>query len=220
MNGKKHSKIIWFTLLALIFLILAGMLWITVGKNAREALVIKIRMAVEAGAPVSDYIVQDTRAREGVVEKNEAALPSLGSRYGVISCNRIGLNAPLYYGDSEDILLKGAGQYTGSAFPGEGRPILVGAHDIGYFEALENVQQGDRINVETSYGIFQYQVTDIRIGYASDIGTKELEHLQEELILYTCYPFGALTEKKSKRYFVAAEKIEGPVLTEETDEGK
>lgn len=218
MSHRRENKVIRFVVLALIFVMIAGGLYVSAGKGLQNVLEVKTRMAVESGAPIPDYTPQGTQPRKGELKKSEAALPSVGSCYGTIRCNRIDLNAPLYYGDTDEILSKGAGQYIGSSFPGEGRPILVGAHDIGYFAPLEEIEEGDIIHVKTSYGAFQYRVADTRIGYASDIGKKELSRSKEELILYTCYPFGTLTEEKARRYFVAAEKIEGPVLKEDLDE--
>ena len=209
-----------FVVLALFFVILAGGLYVTAGKDLRSAAAVKLQMAIETGAPVQDRFWQGSQPREGEINRSEAALPSIGSRYGRIRCEKIDLNAPLYYGDSEAILEKGAGQYIGSGLPGEGRPILVGAHDLGYFAALKDAKQGDVIEVATSYGVFQYQVTDLVIGDASTIGRKELQHLGEELILYTCYPFKQMLKEKSQRYFVAAKKISGPVLKEDRNDNE
>lgn len=211
-------RVIRFIALGIFFVLLAGAFYVTAGKGLRSVFSVKTQMAVEQGAPVQNYTQQEAQPQEGELKKSEADLPSIGSRYGRILCERVGLSAPLYYGDSEAILEKGAGQYIGSGLPGEGKPILVGAHDVGYFEPLKEIQQGDEIRVQTSYGEFSYQVTDLIIGDASTIGKKELQHPNEELILYTCYPFGDVLQKKSQRYFVAAEKISGPMLKEDTDE--
>lgn len=220
MCRRGETRIIRFIILALFFVILAGGIYVTVGKEFKSALSLKMRMAIEQGIPVGDYLQKDSPPQEGELKRSEADLPNLGSCYGRILCEKIGLSAPLYYGDSDVILEKGAGQYISSGLPGEGRPILVGAHDIGYFEPLKDIEQGDRIELTTSYGVFQYQVTDITVGEASSIGKKELRHPYEELILYTCYPFGGFLEEKSQRYFVAAEKISGPILKEDSNEGQ
>ena len=115
-----------------------------------------------------------------------------------------------------ETLSRGAGQYTGSGLPGEGRIILVGAHDVGYFEVLENAKKGQEINVRTSYGDFVYRITDLRVEDVSYISARDLQKADgEKLVLYTCYPFGEVFDKSDRRYFVTAKKVSGPVLVED-----
>lgn len=220
MNHNEGNRVTRFIALAIFFVLLAGAFYVIAGKGLRSMVSMKLQMGVEQGAPVQDYSRQEARPREGELKKSEADLPSIGRCYGRILCERIGLSAPLYYGDSEEILEKGAGQYIGSGLPGEGKPILVGAHDIGYFKPLQEIRQGDVLQVRTSYGEFSYQVTDLVVANASAIGKKELRHPNEELILYTCYPFGGTLQEKTQRYFAAAEKISGPVLKEDVNESE
>ena len=212
---KKDNTARNMILLALGFVLLAMALCITAGASAGELVQTRLNVAVDLGAPVYQYTEEGNQPQEGELKKSEAVTPSVGSRFGTILCERIGLKAPLYYGDSKEILTRGAGQYTGSGLPGEGRPILAGAHDSGYFAPLQNIKKDDIIKVNTSYGEFQYKVTDLTVKNASSITKKDLEHTGEELVLYTCWPFGPLTEEKTQRYFVAAEKIAGPVLVED-----
>jgi sortase A len=56
-------------------------------------------------------------------------------------------DAPLYFGDDDQSFENGAGQYVLSGIPGEGRPILVGGHDLSYFAPLEDIKKGDEVTV-------------------------------------------------------------------------
>lgn len=130
-----------------------------------------------------------------------------GMQYGVIQCNQKALYAPLYYGDSEEILEKGAGTYMGYALPGEGKTILSGAHDSTYYGALEQIEPGDMIEINTYWGNYQYQVKKCKVAEVSE----EDAYAQEDgelLILYTCYPVGKDSQQRTKRLYVYAERIE------------
>lgn len=146
-------------------------------------------------------------AYKEVFDENEIQIPEYGTHYGNLLCERAGLEAPVYYGDSEDILEKGAGQYAAGALPGEGRPILIGGHDTTYFASLKELKIKDKIVFETNYGTFFYEVKAMNVLKASDTSAYTLDLPREQLILYTCYPFGKLLGKRSERYFVYCDRI-------------
>ena len=216
MKLKDIHPAVKVTFLIVVFLFATAVLLLTAGRPLTGYLRTVTETAVEMGAPVYEYSDCEDQPEDGTIRKSEVAVPATGSRYGTIICDDIGLKAPLYYGDTDKILSRGAGQYTGSGLPGEGRFILVGAHDVGYFEVLENAEKGQKINVHTSYGDFMYQITDLRVADVSYISVRDLEKTDnEKLVLYTCYPFGEVFDRSDRRYFVTAEKISGPVLVED-----
>lgn len=156
-------------------------------------------------APGEDTVDVDT------VPASEVEIPSIGIMYATISCDRIGLKADIYYGDNDKILKKGVGQYAGSFMPGFGQPIMLAAHNTTFFLPLEKAQIGDVIVITTSYGIYNYEITDMQVRSRSDSTAYDLGKMEEELIMYTCYPFNMLGSLKD-RYFVYAKKISGPVI--------
>ncbi len=166
--------------------------------------------------------------------------PRYSDPYGTIKCDKIGLNATMFMGDSDYILSGrvkdkvendfedeftssmgdefkgGAGTYLGSSIPGDGKTILVGAHDTTHFKALEKVQAGMVMEVNTSYARYKYKVREIRIYYAYEKDEAyDLNADKETLVLYTCYPFGKLKGDKSRRMFVYLDKIFGPSIDKE-----
>lgn len=167
-------------------------------------------MIIRKGAPSypNEYdkdvfqFIQD----KGTKIKSEIQVPSLGIHYGNIYCETINLEAPIYYGDSDSILLEGVGHYTASGLPGEGKPILIGGHDITYFAPLEWIKSGDVVIVTTNYGQFEYKVVSTLITDASDYNAYDLPLDREQLILYTCYPFGQVVGDRD-RFFVYCERI-------------
>lgn len=145
------------------------------------------------------------------IPASEVEMPSVGTLYANITSERIGLNAPVYFGDTTTILKNGVGQYIGSSIPGFGAPILLAAHNTTYFLPLQNIQSGDTVTITTSYGIYKYKVTGTRIADRNDKSAYDLAQKKEQLIMYTCYPFNMLGNLQN-RYFVYADKISGPVI--------
>lgn len=155
---------------------------------------------------------EDKVESEPTVDLADVVWPSYGQHYAQISCERIGLKAPLYMGDDNSITKVGAGQYLGSFPPGFGKIILVGAHCTTFFKPLQNVETGDIIVIKTSYGIYKYEVSKIQVYVADDMDAYDLLEEKEQLIMYTCYPFRLLSGSRQHRMFVYADKISGPKL--------
>lgn len=151
------------------------------------------------------------------VPSSKIQYPLSGTKYGMINIEANGsfFEIPLYFGDSSSILRRGAGHYMGSHFPGEGATILVSAHNNTYFNCLQHLKFGDKITVKTNYGIYEYVVSSAHIKDKNDPTAYNLSASEENLVLYTCYPFNALGLTQ-KRYFVTAKLISGPkVLLDE-----
>lgn len=146
------------------------------------------------------------------VSASQITWPSYGQKYGELTCERLQLEAPVYFGDNNDILRVGAGQYIGSFLPGYGRIIMLCAHNTTFFKPLQNVQKGDVFEFNTNYGQYKYKVTETRIADHEDSSAYDLMKEKEQLIMYTCYPFETLAGTKTDRLFVYAEKIAGPAV--------
>lgn len=146
-------------------------------------------------------IIKDTK------DQSEVQVPTPNAQYAKIICERIDLSAPLFYGDNDTVLQKGVGHYTGSALPGEGRPILISGHDGTYFAPIEFLKTGDQIKITTAYGEFIYEVIGTKIADSEDTKAYDLAQEKEQLILYTCYPFGQLLGDRSERFFVYCDLI-------------
>lgn len=135
--------------------------------------------------------------------------PAYGKKYGTILIPSIKLKLPLYYGDTLKILRYGIGQYAGSYFPGEnGTTILAGHNNVGIFHELDKVKVGDIVTIEASYGTFKYQVESFKVVKETDLAAFPIQHEEEMLIMYTCYPINrSVFGRKTKRYVVYAKRI-------------
>lgn len=147
------------------------------------------------------------------ISKSNVVLPADGEKYADISIERLNMSVPLYYGDTNALLKKGAGQYTGegSAIFGEGKQILVAGHNTKEFKPLQNAQLGDIVKVTTSYGEFAYQIVRMQVYNMNDSTSYDFNLDHEQLAMYTCYPFSG-PPGKTERYFCYCDKLYGPVF--------
>lgn len=151
------------------------------------------------------------------IDKQSITYPYPGDRYGEISIEGTTVSAPLYYGDDTVTLNKGVGTFKddiGVGIPGESKTILLAGHNNTFFNGLQQVELGDIVTIETHYGTYTYEVTDMQVKDYQDETAYDFSRTDENLIMYTCYPFDALGFTPD-RYFVYAKYVSGPVLVEE-----
>ena len=156
--------------------------------------------------------------KEGTVHASKVTIPDMGTMYGEIVCEAIGLQADLYFGETEEILKYGAGQSLRSMQPGFGYPTLISGHNNKEFDKLEEIEVGDVFTIHTNYGTYEYEVSDTEICLPEDFDESVLLEEKSRLILYTCYPFNGLGYIY-RRFFVYAEQISGPVIVFESEGG-
>jgi sortase A len=198
--------------MTMLFTVLGLVVSFAAGAPIMSMVLSKWNMIVINGAPGNqgDFKPKTTKLKltpKGTVNQSEVKVPRQGESYGNISCERIALAAPIYYGDSDECFEKGVGQYTGSGLPGQGKPILIGGHDGSFFAPLEDILVDDIIVISTNYGSFQYKVTELKTVEKVDSTVYDLTQQKEQLILYTCYPFGQVIGDRSGRYFVYCDRI-------------
>ncbi|NTW70814.1 MAG: class D sortase [Eubacteriaceae bacterium] len=132
--------------------------------------------------------------------------PRFGQKYGEIIIESAEIKAPVYCGDSDEILLKGVGQFYGSKFPGEGGNTVLAGHRNSVFKKLGKVKLGDKVVINTNYGLFTYEITDIRITDGNDQSI--IQPLDRDaLTMYTCYPFEFIGNAPN-RYVVTCDLVE------------
>lgn len=167
-----------------------------------------------AGMPVDNVVnfVEIGEEQGEWLPIESITFPAVGEKYAHITIPGTGVDCDVYYGDSNAILKKGPGQYEGSKLPGFGSTTLVAAHVTTHFKGLQYVKVGDTIYYTTTYGAYEYRVTDVRVVKASEAqSVYDLRADHDNLVLYTCYPFYAVAFR-SQRYFVCAELVSGPTV--------
>ncbi|MGX7149500.1 class D sortase [Enterococcus ureasiticus] len=164
--------------------------------------------AVAAGMEVSE---------KGELSSSNMVYPVGGDQFGEVVIDKVGINEPLYYGDSEEILRLGAGQYIGSMIPGDLGTTLIGGHNLPSFGKIYYLEPGDKIDIHTHYGDYTYQVTEVKVADYKDsaVNTKLGDRSKRSLILYTCYPLDAIG-LTPERVFVSADYVSGPIIDEKS----
>lgn len=168
--------------------------------------------AMSAGAAVGGFVPVTELQR--VPQKDVVTLdglPEPGAELGRLTIGGTAVDCVLYYGDGDEQLKQGAGLYTGSSLPGQGGCVLAGGHTNTYFRDLEKAEVGDEVVLSLYYGEYRYEITEWKIARADDPEAYDPDPEQEQLVLYTCYPFGALYETPY-RYFVFGRLTSGPAV--------
>ena len=135
--------------------------------------------------------------------------PKYGKKFATLKIKSIGMKLPVYHGDSLKILRYGVGHYAGSYFPGENGTIILAAHNTnGFFNEIDKVKKGDKVVIEAKYATFEYQVYDMKVVSETNLKAFKIQHDEERLIMYTCYPINrSIVGRKTKRYVVYAKKV-------------
>ena len=147
----------------------------------------------------------------GTIKLSSIKFPTYGARFGKVEISSAGINADLYFGDGTDQLKNGVGVYNGSSIPGYGQTTLIAGHNHTFFHTLGKAKPGDKIQIDTNYGKYVYQIKKAQIRNASDTSAYNLQSKKENLILYTCYPFNEIG-LTAQRYYVYADMISGPKI--------
>jgi sortase A len=91
-------------------------------------------------------------------------------------------------GIEDDALGIAAGHVPGTSLPGSNGNVVIAAHRDTFFRELRNIDMGDRIELSTPAGTFEYFVSNTEIVKPSE--TRVLQSSgHSELTLITCYPF-------------------------------
>lgn len=134
--------------------------------------------------------------------------PVPGDALGIIRIPDIELDMAVVEGVDPEELKKGPGHYPGTPLPGAGGNVGFAGHRTTYarpFWALDRLDAGDRIYLETRRGRFIYRVEWTRV-----VAPHQVEVLdptpQPSLTLTTCHPkFSA-----AQRLIVRAVQVSGP----------
>jgi sortase A len=151
------------------------------------------------------------------INDNKITFPRYGEKFADLIIDKVSINIPVFHGDSEEQLLKGAGHFNGSKFPGEGSNIVLAGHRNSVFKGLKDVSKGNLIVLNTTYGKYVYEISDIKIIKETDISILQ-PFDSEKLTLYTCYPFDYIGSAPN-RYVVISDLIEGTPIKELKQKG-
>lgn len=117
---------------------------------------------------------------------------------------------PVFFGDENALLRKGAGMRFNSRFCGQGGRTVLSAHVTAHFYELETTKIGTLVTMDTVYGKYVYEVVDTLIfHYQDNSALTPVEGEGETLFLYTCYPRKNGHLFKEQRLALICRKVEG-----------
>lgn len=192
----------------IVALLIAGLLLFGIklflGRKIDEVftLVNKVSINTDTKAePLETTISTDANTDKNTIKN----YPEYGTQYATIEIDKIGVNLPVYYGDTLEILKKGVGHSSGSYFPGEGGSIIYMGHNSKkMFRRFSELQKGNEIKVTTSYGEYVYKIYDMQLIKETELDKLPIQRDKEILMVYTCYPFNNVGYA-TQRYVVYAE---------------
>ena len=172
-------------------------------KNQNENLTNSEQKSTKQGTTIKSTYNTDAFDEKGYLNH----YPDYACKYGTLKISKIGVNAPIFFGASDEILLKAVAHDPGSYFPGENGSIIMCGHNYKYnFNKFGSLKSGDIIEVETSYGDYFYKLYDTKIIEETEFEKLPIQRDKEILMIYTCYPF-ANKEHTKFRYVLYSEKI-------------
>ena len=129
---------------------------------------------------------------------------------GYIEIPSINVKLPIYHGENEDVLKKGAAHLENTSFPigGIDTHACISAHS-GYptqkfFDDIDELKTDDTITVNVLNRKIHYKVYGKEVVEPSDISKLSVKHGKDIMTLITCYPYGI----NSHRLLVNAERYE------------
>ncbi|MFT0802554.1 class D sortase [Bacillus swezeyi] len=137
----------------------------------------------------------------------ESFKTATGEAVGILKIPRLKAELPIVEGTSPDDLEKGVGHYKESYYPKQNGQIVLSGHRDTVFRRTGELEIGDLLKIELSYGSFEYQITNTKIVDKDDTSIMTLQHEKEELLLTTCYPF-SYVGNAPQRYIIYAKPLE------------
>jgi sortase A len=136
------------------------------------------------------------------------ARPVVGETIGLVRISRIGLDVVVKEGVDDATLKVAAGHIPETALPGAGGAggnIALAAHRDTLFRPLRHVRIGDRVQLETDAGVFDYDVVATAIVEPSDVHVLAPRGVPT-LTLVTCWPFD-FRGSAPQRFVVRARQV-------------
>lgn len=114
--------------------------------------------------------------------------PEPNALIGRVEIPRLRLSAIVREGVDDGTLRRAVGHVPETALPGEHGNAALAAHRDTFFRPLKEIRKGDRINVTTPDGTYEYRVHETRIVDPEDVWVLDPTR-EPTLTLVTCYPF-------------------------------
>lgn len=163
----------------------------------------------------TDFFNDNNEEYESVLHDYYTILNIDNGIMGTIEIPSVHIKLPIYHGENEDVLKKGAAHLEKTSFPigGIDTRACISAHS-GYpaqkfFDDIDELVSGDKIYITVFNQKLVYKVCGREVVKPDEIEKLKVEKGRELLTLITCYPYGI----NSHRLLVHAERAQ---ITEKT----
>src|SRR5271165_3760354 len=135
------------------------------------------------------------------------APPHLAERsvIGRVEIPRLSLSEMIREGADSGTLSLAVGHIPSTSLPGQPGNVALAAHRDTYFLPLEHIRNGDRIQIETRQGRFEYVVESTQVVMPRDVWVLKATD-RRTLTLVTCFPFRYIGAAP-KRFIVRAAQV-------------
>lgn len=139
--------------------------------------------------------------REHVIDKSKFD-PKPNDVIGMLQIPKLEAELPIIEGTDEEMLERGVGHYSGTAFPMDNEQILLSGHRDTVFRDFDKLSVGDHFIVKLPYGTFEYEIKSTDIVDKDD--TSVIRSMGTEvLVISTCYPFRFVGNAPERYIFYA-----------------
>lgn len=224
-SGKIIAELgLWLVGIALIVTYFAASARLENHREHGLALFAQARATAQLNSPKVDRIDRVAAIEDTPVQDDPSAFPKEISvadsdaqslPIAVLRMASVGLEVPVYPDISEINLNRGAGWIGGTAAPNTGGNIAIAAHRDRHFGALENIQLGDVLELESLSGPSEFRVSRIAIVEPDEVSVLD-DTPVATVTLVTCYPFHFIGSAP-QRYIVQATAVELPAATYAAD---
>jgi sortase A len=128
---------------------------------------------------------QKQTAHPSSVSSNERDAPS--DALTRLTIAKINLDTVIVEGSSRKSLRLGPGHVEDSALPGNSGNSVIVAHRDTFFRHLDELRDGDEIDLRRQGTLYRFEVTGRRIVEPTDLSALQ-QSLSPQLTLITCYP--------------------------------
>lgn len=136
-----------------------------------------------------------TPREQEAMERVSIEMKNIGEVLGHIEIPRIDIELPVYYGESDEILSRGAGLMPKTSLPvgGESTHCVISAHrglpSARMFRDLDQLEIGDVFFLHAYQDTLAYEVESVRVVLPSDTSALEVEEGRDLVTLITCDPY-------------------------------
>jgi sortase A len=129
----------------------------------------------------------------------------LGDTVAKLRLPRLDTTLYVVEGTDQADLKKGPGHMPGTALPGVTGNCVIAGHRDTHFRPLQNIHEGDEVELDTHYGTFRYKVRSMDVVLPTNVAS--LQPTGDAVLhLITCYPFNYVGHAP-KRMVISCDRL-------------